>query len=1413
MKRLARLLNENHFLDIISSSIEDIFDVYAITSQDILIVRETSPGASPSPRKDQPRGIKRKLSVALSSEDELQIPSARHDALFMTGSIGGAVSHCVELAQNENNNEKVSSLHMRLTLRYSPQKSASLIGKLIMVQAMIITKVESNNSAMLEDRLRCAQNILVLWDYRSHGASTRTDNGSDQAFVQHCLKAALALLMVLESCSTTKARKAPVVNRLERLIALHAVYPARALFFEELASSWGAVDDPIALRSIQSVVAGLHDNLSLPEITKVGTDGTALRKVITLLPLLLEITVRATPRASVRQRQHEQPWLEAMLTTLVQASSPFTDDEGLMVREATLPINQRSSSRSSRESTVRLLDIALRHKITVSLPLLSRLAKNWLKDASEDTKWHILARYMKLDVNIFIPNSGISTAPSLLKNLCENIAALGRKDNQLYDLIKNDIILPLMHGFSQARDLRAFVDLWRSMLEPALHQQIIDSHGSLEAEPYQVWEDEDISATFCELAKTAVTPTLVRRLLTETIAGMQATDTDASGPTKLTAHAIVIDSILTSRAADCALAAELTLELVETTCRRLKEASKSRYGRWRLWRILRRCIAVLPSAKIPRYVMALGGEQSSAYVSLSSVSAILISEHSLEKQSHLLEAVECFHLLTVQIATNPSSAEQLRAELVVLASYLVTLSKREEEGTRPLASLWDGRARSLASLTDLVTACFGIIMQNSQVILQANVQIEGMLQAMLYCVFRNSETEGAQSRTTSLFWVVQAFLASEQVHSNSKLMHGIFDAIYQTTEIGPLSESAVRALLSMPLQDFSKALMGRLADKVVDELSRGGGGGSNRPDILELKIALIDKIVERMNVSIGMPQQWVQLADLAVALHRNFDTRDSKSYRFAAQVIQRMFGAMWKRALDLAGSTETKKLFLEMMSWCNEIIFEESFSYGLSRFLVLRGFLNGFWHDREMLSYVVSEDELRRSREAYSEKLILDLSALCKSQDTHGVVLDDVGCVIRSLSQCSDLCKESTKLKYHLANAERALGEWKASLRPALSASPLRLGEAYVLERNQQRLNRVLWSNDDELISKDGMRKLLLQFAEFAEPQLMNMTGTETLHQCLQSASDIVSSLGKRNIRDLIHLLRSAEINPQLGLSRLLVIGALFATADTSSVMNQPDTISDIVELTESLSSSMSHTIQQFCLSADCIKMVLERYPGIVGQWTFDNLLSSINVMVSRDAPNIDGSDNTATAIFGRLCSLVGVLLGQHRKRLGGRHHLLLPTIHRLMRCLFAPKMGTTANDTDFAATFPSWIRRAQVPLGTQAATQFARLLTTICDPTASSVKKSKHWASNGLTDETKRAKSMASHYMQYVIMQYARCQLESIVSPETKAALMPGLYAVLSVMSRDEMRAMNAAMDASSRAIFKGLYDDFQKFGIWNQS
>ena len=197
---------------------------------------------------------------------------------------------------------------------------------------------------------------------------------------------------------------------------------------------------------------------------------------------------------------------------------------------------------------------------------------------------------------------------------------------------------------------------------------------------------------------------------------------------------------------------------------------------------------------------------------------------------------------------------------------------------------------------------------------------------------------------------------------------------------------------------------------------------------------------------------------------------------------------------------------------------------------------------------------------------------------------------------------------------------------------------------------------------------------------------------------------------------------------------------------------------------------------------------------------------MSPSAPHF-GNDH-AGSVYTSLCRLCGTIFATYRTKVGGRYHLVLPALQGLLRCLFIPHVrngGTAA-----ALTLPPWLNGRDSMLSKTHAAGFARLLMTICDPTVSSVARSRNRSRQELNDATKKARSIAGQYLPYMITVYCQCQLKGRLLPQAKAALTPGLYAVFDVMSQDTMRTINAAMDSSSRAIFKALYDDYRRFGRW---
>ena len=178
--------------------------------------------------------------------------------------------------------------------------------------------------------------------------------------------------------------------------------------------------------------------------------------------------------------------------------------------------------------------------------------------------------------------------------------------------------------------------------------------------------------------------------------------------------------------------------------------------------------------------------------------------------------------------------------------------------------------------------------------------------------------------------------------------------------------------------------------------------------------------------------------------------------------------------------------------------------------------------------------------------------------------------------------------------------------------------------------------------------------------------------------------------------------------------------------------------------------------------------------------------------------------IFTALCRIFETTLVMHRKQLGRRYHLILPALQRLLHCLFV-----TYKDLD-KSMYTLEEEMAYAGYSEAQATAYARLLTTICDPTVSAVSRSRRTARQELNDETQKARNIAGQYLQYVVEEFCGCQLYGRLLPEMRVALNSGLWAIFDVMPQEVMRNLNASMDPSSRSVFKALYDEYRRSGKW---
>jgi nucleolar pre-ribosomal-associated protein 2 len=342
-------------------------------------------------------------------------------------------------------------------------------------------------------------------------------------------------------------------------------------------------------------------------------------------------------------------------------------------------------------------------------------------------------------------------------------------------------------------------------------------------------------------------------------------------------------------------------------------------------------------------------------------------------------------------------------------------------------------------------------------------------------------------------------------------------------------------------------------------------------------------------------------------------------------------------------------------------------------------------------------------------------------------------------------------------------------------------------------------------------RSITVPVVQCAETlSLQHMFGEEQ-QLFIRATTEKFKSMSVDEVTAVIQELRELRFDGDRAAYRLLAAG--IAVASLPSIEDKETTAAKELSLlctavTESLSQSTS--IEHFTFATECLDILLRNHTRCIAQWNIDSLLAAIAVCASRAGPRIN--PEYAATIYVRLCKLMGVLLGLHRQKLGGRFHLILPAMQRLLNCLFArsKKRSRSMLSAKGHTQQPYWL----APLQASHAVHFTRLLTSLCDPTVSAVSRPTQSGGSreALTDQTKKAKRIAGQYLQYLIMEYAQSSLRGSLVPEVKAAILPGFYAVLDVMSRDTMRAMNAGLDVSGRAIFKGLYDDYVKFGKWNK-
>lgn len=1163
---------------------------------------------------------------------------------------------------------------------------------------------------------------------------------------------------------------------IEQTVALHVVLPARAEFFSKHASGITSIDQKPDMGLIKPVISNLRSSFG-----DKSTDDHVSKPLAAsrdLLPTLLDIAIRSVPRDTFKRQNDEAPWLEALFISLAElAGCPL---------EAEIPLEDTASSRNILEDLFR---VVIERKISISLKTLSAFTSRFtglLDSEADQVAWSLISKLISVGVDVFLPNSGLKDSKPLLEGLLGHIRRFSlnpsfpdvSSQKESYETIKSGIIIPLLHGFASARDITTFAELW--------FEQLVATRSNEHQLP-SVWEDDDVSAAYGISSSKSLSDNQIISQ-TQTIF-KELGNVDKSAETF--ARVVILDSITISE-----MRVDGTTEIKETYESILKAitstiASKEKpQWRWRLWRLARNILD-----KRLRWV-----DTSSANLEETLIGeAAKFSSKKLNSglgTDEYREALEVFKftMFALGMANDDRYASQVESVFTQVVSLLRKVRSLDNSSSDSSSS--EGSLQTVNSPQKLAIGYLTVLLSKPATVVrltsdQRRLLFEEMffLGAMAPAKQLNQQSESGKPIDSSEItfrriwdgfisyrWLLDAQLAAYDI------IEVLSARIKQDAGSLPF---IISSMVNVPARLIPRHQRGKVLDLLQDVLLNGQDLGS------EMYIEIFAFTTSLVN----QPKSSAQITNDPEALWKIAESFNLPGTD-ADQLIRQSFRNLHQAVLDgfLVASDEQRHKYFELSFSNSRSIVDklDTIDYTSMAFFMARISLSSQSSHRKEAEASPKVEDVNAIRQKVFELILKDLKSSRKllMKGDGNILETKLRDILDAFEDFEDIAQGNKDVHKLLKKTEEEIVETKG----------------FDSDTSLQRLvkRRVLSTQKPE---KNIVRPLI-QCSNIFPIQQLNQ---EEQRVFFGETRQRLSSMSTEKIVEFIHDVQKPGFSGDDAPYRLLLVG-MAATCCKAIEDRDSSESGELTSLFTAVTECLhgSRSIEQFSLATECLDVLLRTQSRSITQWNIDNVLGAILISTTRSGPQIPSDQ--AGIIYGRLCRLMGTLINLYRRKLGGRFHLILPVTQGLLRCLFTTG-SQHRKSTRAQPDQPPWLASSNSGLTTEHAVQYTRVITSICDPTMSAVHTQRGPGGSDLTDPTKKAKRVAGQHLQYLVMDYAQCQLRSSLTPDMKAALMPALYAVLDVMSKDTMRTMNAAMDSSSRAVFKGLYDDYNRFGKWNKN
>ena len=1247
---------------------------------------------------------------------------------------------------------------------------------------------------------------LSFWENLDPSASTR-DGERQEALASYCLTPCVSLLDVLNGVHSRQTSVVVARKSLSRLLAIHAIFPLRKTFNEQFTKKWRATADVLLYEHMDTLLQA-YDNLVRPKRDEDMNSRDVVEPYVQRFSwVFLDVAARSIPLSDLRRRQQEQHFLDTLFIWLVHVAWPN------MPRVTSTGILQQalesydSTWLSSLES---LLHVALSRKLNVSIPVISYILQAVLSTDTQSSLWSLLVKVVQLDPSILISSSASPTTKDFLGQVASRIGSSTVSSVQ-YDLIRDQLMLPLVRNFARSRALSQFVGLWQQWLAEAMRSRY-SNHSPDEIPGVLVWEDGDLFKEFETLSVLHAPPGMALRLLNDLIESVKRLREKVGPTADEFAKLAVFSTFLETKSPEgiTAFAPDQLLSLFHVATDALHRKSDYQGQRWRLRKLVRLLVESrqfqMPSLEVDNLL-----ESACGFISTGDVHKFDKAQASGATKP-FLECFECFSLLLELAANSTRFNAKLTDEILYLQAGL-------DDATWTARSLWNGHAYACNTFEDLIMACTGTLLQKTATISMYPDVFQRFIQKCLDGGTLSSHQISVPEFSPNLQDVSMAILQDGEVISVPQLRDIILRNTVATVQSDKNNMERCRNLLRGPaIETTSRATAEKLADALRTRLfSRAQ---NCRIDLITQNLGELlrfESLFPGSSINPKHLEGWGALSNARFGLTESSDSLDlpklnsdlSYSYLVAAGLLKQVFEKMWARA---AASPNTSAL-TKIISWTlkdfgdSQKKLQKTLPLSCAHLFLLGAYSTIGRGD------VPEHLKLREMRECVSKRIQHHLDKISQ-QEVSPTSLVSARIFLDAIGSFPKL-EESTELRETIANLQPKLRSYCGSSMGAL----LQAHEEQVVLST---LRKCIELQRQAYAKNSAASRELLQ--ELLNPSQQSNVGTYGWAKSLAAKADLVTrQTVPAEWSNLLAMLRQKSQTAPSQPTCAVLIASVIANVEEKHLSRYPQLAQEVAEIASLTNESAQGNGTGLLLALENCKQVLEVLPVVVNQSTLDRLLASLQALASSTtALSNDGLQlkPVSAHIFEHFCDVVGAILGRHRRRLSDRYHLLVPVLQALLRCLFWP--GTKAVEsqrgpaaiavTAFGRTLPRWMRDSDDSLPLLSADQLSRVLSSICNPSVSAARSSNK-RRNELNDEVKKARKLAGEHMQYLVTEYCRCILDGQISPLMKDQLMPGIYRVIDAIDRDLMRAMNAGMDASSRAIFKSLFEDWTKHGRWDKS